>query len=114
MVRFASLISVLAAACGGSSIAVTELDQALQQARCERLVRCKLFRDESACLAFTRVAPDVSVRAAVAAHKIAYDGGRAQQCVDATAARSCDLTAHDAHVAPAACTAMFTGEVADG
>jgi hypothetical protein len=114
MLRLGTLLSVLAAACGGSSIALSELDQALQQARCERLARCKLFPDEAACMAVSRVLPDTSVAAAIAAHKIRYDGERARQCVDATAAQSCDVTAHDSHLAPRACTAMFTGTVAGG
>jgi hypothetical protein len=114
MLRFGALLGVLATACGGSSIALSDLDQALQQARCERLARCKLFSDEAACSTVSRALPDVSVGSAVAAHKMAYDGERAKQCVDATAAQSCDLTAHDVHIAPAACTDMFTGKVADG
>lgn len=114
MLRFGTLFSVLAMACGGSSIALSDLDQALQQARCERLARCKLFPDEASCSAVFRALPDASVAGAIAAHKVRYDGARARQCVDATAAQSCDLTAHDAHIAPAACTEMFTGTVAGG
>jgi hypothetical protein len=105
---------VLAAACGGSSIAQSELDQALQQARCERLARCAVFPDEAACLAVFRALPDTSVAAAIAAHKARYDGERARLCVDATAAQSCDVTAHDAHVAPAACAEVVTGALAGG
>jgi hypothetical protein len=114
MLRFGTLIGVLAAACGGSSIAFSELDQALQQARCERLARCKLFPDEAACMAFFRIVLDASLTGAMAAHKVNYDGERAKQCVDATATKSCDLTAHDAHFEPAACSKMFTGTVAGG
>jgi hypothetical protein len=51
---------------------------------------------------------------ALAAHKLDYDGERAKQCVDATAKQSCDLTAHDSHVAPTACAQMFAGKVAGG
>jgi hypothetical protein len=114
MLRFGALFSVLAMACGGSSIALSDLDQALQQARCERQARCKLFSDEAACMAVFRALPDASVAGAIAAHKARYDGERARQCVDATAAQSCDLTAHDSHIAPAACTEMFTGTLAGG
>jgi hypothetical protein len=114
MLRLGTLVSVLAMACGGSSIAYSDLDQALQQARCERLARCKVFSDEAACAAVFRTLPDLSVAGAIAAHKIAYDGERAQRCVDATAQQSCDVTAPDSHIAPAACTEMFTGKVTDG
>ena len=59
-------------------------------------------------------APDPSVGAAIAAHKVDYDGERARQCVDAIANQSCDVTADDAHLSPIACSEMLTGHVAGG
>ena len=93
---------------------MSDLDQDIQQARCERLARCKLFPDEASCNAFFRVTPDPSVAAAVAAHKIVYDAERAKQCVDALASQSCDLTARDSHLPPKACGQMLTGRVTGG
>lgn len=115
MQRLGTLLVIAAMACGRpSSVAYSELDQEMQQARCGRLVRCKLFPDEASCHAYSRATSDPSVSAAIAAHKIDYDGERARQCVDAIASQSCDLTAHDAHIPPSACSEMFTGRVADG
>lgn len=103
-------------ACSHSSpIALSDLDKEIQQARCEHLARCKLVPDEASCLATTRPAPpNPSVSSAVAANKITYDGELARQCVDAMASQSCDVTAHDEHVAPDACSKMLVGHVADG
>jgi len=115
MLRFSAVFSVLTMACSsGPTVAFSDLAQALQTARCERLARCGEFPDEASCLAYFRVIPDVSVAGALAAHKLAYDGGRAKQCVDATARQSCDLTAHDSRTLAAVCEAMFTGAVAGG
>jgi len=114
MLRFGALLSIAVVACNRPSIAFSDLDQEMQQARCERLARCKLFPDEASCHTFSRMVTDPSVGAAIAAHKIEYSGEFARQCVDATANQSCDLTAHDSHIPPSACSAMFTGRVADG
>jgi hypothetical protein len=114
MWRLGALVSIVAMACGGSSIAFSDLDQALQQARCERAARCGLFPDEASCMAYVHPDPNPGVGAAITAHKLRYDGERARQCVDATAQQSCDLTAHDSHLAPSACAEMYTGTVADG
>ena len=113
MLRFFAVLAVTAVACS-RSIALSDLDQEMQQARCEHLVRCKLVPDEASCLAFTQPPPDPSLAAAVAAHKVTYDGELARQCVDAIAAQGCDVTARDAHISPAACSAMLSGHVADG
>jgi hypothetical protein len=50
------------------------------------------------------VVPDLSLAAAVAANKVAYNGELAKQCADATAKQSCDITARDSHVEPVTCT----------
>lgn len=114
MLRFCAVLSIAAMACGRSLIALSDLDQEMEQARCEHLVRCKLFPDEASCHALMRPSPDPSVSAAVAAHKITYDGDIGRQCVDAMANQSCDVTAHDAHTPPAVCSRMLVGQVADG
>src|SRR5258705_13372673 len=114
MLRFGALLSIATMACSGPSIALSDLAQEMQQARCERLARCKLFPDEASCLMFFRVVSDPSVAAGVAAHKIDYNGERAKLCVDAIAKQSCDLTARDSHIVPKACDEMMTGRVAGG
>jgi hypothetical protein len=114
MLRVIALIAVLLAACSGSSVALEDLAQELRRARCERLARCQVFPDEGACLAYFRAVGDASVAAGVATEKIAYDGERAKQCVDATAAQSCDLTTSEARAGIAACADMLVGKVADG
>jgi len=114
MLRLSAILSIAVIACSEPSTALSDLDQAMENAHCDHLVRCKLIRDESSCHALVRPTPDPSVAAGVAAHKITYDGGRARQCLEAIANQSCDITAHDAHVEPAACGEMLSGRVADG
>ena len=114
MLRFCAVLSIAAVACSRPSIALSDLDREIQQARCEHLVRCQLLPDEALCLATTRPTPNPSLSAAVAAHKITYDGEQARACVDATANQGCDLAAHDAHIPAAACSQMLRGHVADG
>jgi hypothetical protein len=114
MLRFGALLSVAVMACSGSSIAYSDLDQELQQARCARFARCGLSPSEASCMASARIIPDASLAGAITAHKVDYDGQRAKQCVDAIAKQSCDLTAHDAHFEPEACAEMFTGKVTGG
>ena len=113
MLRTVALLSVVAA-CGGGSIAFSELGRELQRARCEHLARCGQFPDEASCLRLFRIVPDRSLAGAIAAHKVGYSGERARACADATAQLGCDLTAHDAHIAPAPCSEMFTGTLAGG
>jgi hypothetical protein len=114
MLRLCAVLIFTAMACSRPAIALSDLDQEMQQARCEHLVRCKLLPDQASCLAFAPPPSDPSVPAAVAAHKITYDGELARQCVDAKASQACDVTAHDAHIPAAACGEMLVGHVADG
>ena len=110
------LLVVAASACGGGggSIAYEDLDQQLQQARCQRLVRCGLFNDQASCLGYFWVLPNPGLAAAIAGHKVDYDGELARQCVDATAARSCDDTAPDVRRPSDACSRMFGGTLEGG
>lgn len=115
MLRSRALLLVLVMACEHpASIAQVDLDAELQQARCAHLARCKMVSDEASCMALLRVVPDPSVAAAIAAHKIDYDGERARACVAATAAQSCDVTSREARIPPIACVEMYRGRVADG
>lgn len=116
MVRFGSLVGVLAlAACSsGSSVAFEDLPQAIKEARCEQRVRCGVYTDKDYCLSVSYADPDPSTPAALAADKLSYDPGRGADCVDAIKNLSCDTTTTDAHVTPPACYDMYTGKVADG
>jgi hypothetical protein len=115
MVRLSIVLSIVAIACGGGpSIALADLQRELQLARCQRLARCGVFRDDGSCMRFSRIVSDPSLAAAIAAGAALYDGERAKQCVDATAAQSCDLTTRDSHIAPKACAETFVGTLAGG
>jgi hypothetical protein len=114
VLRARAIVAVVAAACSGPVIRFEDLAQELQRARCEQRARCGLFPDAAACARYARVVPDPSLAAAIAAHKVAYDGERASQCVDALARQGCDLTTRDAHSGPAACAEMFAGTLAGG
>jgi len=125
MLRFGALLTVTALACSGPSIAYSDLNQELQQARCERFARCGLFPSEASCMTFFRIPPpDASVAGAIAAHKADYDGAYAKQCVDATARQSCDgadfelehfdVNTRSSDFEPKACGEIFTGKVAGG
>ena len=108
------LALTVAAACGSSSIRIEDLDRAVQDAKCERLVRCGLFASDAACDAYFRGPPPSSYGPAVMAGKLAFDGERARQCEDALAQQSCDLTSRAVRAVPEACLEMFRGKVADG
>src|SRR5262249_8997849 len=75
---------------------------------------CSLFPDVASCLSYARLAPDVSIPAAVNAGKASYDGARAHDCVEKTAQRSCDLTTGDLRAQLTSCGAVFTGLVDGG
>lgn len=112
--QIGAVVVLAAAACGAPSIALDQLDQEIQAARCERLVRCGLFADDASCLAYFWVLSDPSLHGAVAVHKVGYDGAVAKRCVEALAAQSCDRTAPDARTDPGVCAGMFSGTLAGG
>jgi hypothetical protein len=112
--RYGLAVLTVVAACSGPAIRFEELEREMQRARCEQQARCGLFPDEASCARLFRVVPDASLAGAIAAGKVGYDGERAKECVDALARLSCDVTARDAHLGPAACAEMFTGTLAGG
>jgi hypothetical protein len=98
-------------ACGDNRIGIPfdQLDDALDQARCERLVRCGMFTDAAACDGYFRKRPDRDLAAAVKGGLVTYSGPAAEDCVAALAAQSCDTSSRDARTTPPACKAMFHG-----
>jgi len=109
--RFGALLGLLTMACGGGgpSIDYADLDQALQQARCERAARCQLFPSEESCMTYSRIRPNPSLGAAIEAGAVRYDGQAAKRCIDETAKQSCDLTTDDAHLGLKSCAEMYRG-----
>lgn len=114
--RFA-VIAVLFAACGsdgGGGISVDDFQDQRLAAECERLVRCGLFTTEDACKGFVIDSFDLDVKGGVDAKRVKYDGAKAEDCLVALAAQSCDQTTKDLRVVPPACAAVITGTIADG
>lgn len=108
-------LNILGSACGSSpSLAFADFDRELQSARCTRLARCKLFPDEASCESYVRLATDVSIAAAIDAHKIDYDGANAHECIQQVAQQSCDLSALDGRSPPAPCAGVFAGKLQGG
>jgi hypothetical protein len=109
-----AVVEVVGSACGSRSIRLEDLDAAALEARCTRLVHCGLFVSTGECDGHFRDPPASSYGPARAGAKLDFDGEAARECQDALAAQGCDLTSRDVRVAPAACSNMFRGRVADG
>lgn len=117
MHRLGALALALAAtACAVPSIDYADLDRALAVAKCERLVACGVFSSLDECARITPTRPDLEAdtASAIAAGKIEYHGDYARQCVDASAALTCDATTHAARAQPQACAFMYEGKLAAG
>ena len=108
-------VAVLATGCGDNipTVAFEDVATARREAECERLVRCGLFADTDTCTAYFRAPFDRGLRAAVQAGRVRYDAADAHACDAGLAAMSCDQTAADVRAAVVACTAVFTGTLAD-
>jgi hypothetical protein len=122
------ILCVLVAACGGDgdSIAFADYPEKAREALCSYLVRCGNIESAEACakanlanlaansgLAFDfRFPPGLAE--AVAMGKVEFDGADAQACLDASAARSCDLTSQSSRISPRACATLVRGKLHDG
>lgn len=106
MWRAALLAAVVACSHGltPDSVASAELD-----ARCTHEVKCGLFTDHAACMAFFAQAADPSPGAAVDAHRTKFDASAASTCVAAIENASCDASARDTRLPPDACNQVFVG-----
>jgi hypothetical protein len=112
----AALGAVMTFGCGGGgSVAVDNLADAVANSACDRLVRCGAVADHATCVALYRtLVNEDNLIAGVKAGMIKYDGGKAQECLDALAGASCDPSAQDERVEPPACKDAIKGTVADG
>lgn len=113
----ATLALIAPVACSSSpahTIALADFADGLQSAQCERLARCGMFPDPASCEAYFRVTQDVSVAGAVASGKVKYDGAAASDCVDQSAAQSCDLSTAAGRTAPGACGRTLAGTLGGG
>jgi hypothetical protein len=108
MRKLASLVFLVLAACGGGggSVALEDFADKLADASCELLVKCGEARDVAACRAANTGLDthlSASLGAAVKAGRAKFDGGAAQDCLDALGARSCDVTSQSNRELPASC-----------
>jgi hypothetical protein len=103
--------------CSSSASAVPYADfyQEERAAACQQLVHCGQAKDQDSCLA-TNIdlghgsATEIS---AVASGRTKYDADAARKCVDALAARSCDITDPANRTLPADCLNVLQGTVGD-
>jgi hypothetical protein len=106
------VLLVLLASCGG--IAYEDYEAETRDATCDYRVRCKALANASDCHAhLDELAIDSpSLPAAIAEGTVRYDEDAAQQCVDALASLSCDVTEQTG--ALAACDDVYEGTRDDG
>lgn len=101
-------VAVASGACG-HGLTPDGLAAAEQDARCTHLVKCGLFTDHAACMAFFPVRDDPSPGAAVKAHRARFDEAAASACISALATASCDASAKDTRTTPAVCGKVLVG-----
>ncbi len=110
---FHLLLAGALAACGGGGLDIGDLDEALVDALCDRGARCGAYTSEADCR--DSLAGNLTqIEQAVQSGRASYDADKAEACIDALRATSCDRTAEDNRVDAAACDGAFRGTVADG
>jgi hypothetical protein len=112
MRTLAIMTVVLCAACGTDSVALDDYPAAIRDAGCRYLAKCGLVEDLDTCRKINvGDSPHFSAsgRAAIDMGKTRYDGEHAQSCLDALAARSCDVTSESYRVLPDACREIIAG-----
>jgi hypothetical protein len=108
---------VLFGACGTDAVSLDDYPDAFHDAFCRHLVKCGDVERADTCkklnlgLDFRLSA---STTAAADMGKITYSGENAQKCLDAFAARSCDVTSQSGRVLPEACREIAIGTEHDG
>lgn len=102
--------------CGGGGVPVDELDTALVDALCKRLVRCGAVEDTNACSEALGELDTglIELQHAVAGGTIRYDADAMEECLAAFESASCDETAKDVRLEPEACAEAIRGTIADG
>lgn len=110
---------VLLAACGDNlpGLSLDDYAAATRDAMCAHAVACGEVADVATCRKTSLGNPghiSASLRAAVEAGTIVFDGASADACNEALASRSCDVTSQSSRVVPAACATVFVGTVDAG
>ncbi len=108
---------VLFAACGTDSVSLDNYPDAVHDAFCRYLVKCGDVENVETCKKLNlglNFRLSASATAAVDMGKTKYSGEDAQKCLDALAARSCDVTSQSNRVAPDACREIVVGTEHDG
>jgi len=108
---------VLFAACGTDSVSLDDYPAAVRDAACRHLVACGVVEDLATCRKINigvNIHVSASDRAAIDMGKTRYDGENAQACLDAIAARSCDVTSQSNRAIPDACREIVSGTQHEG
>jgi hypothetical protein len=111
----ASILLVMA--CGGDSVSLDAYPEALNDAVCDFLVKCGQAKDHAACRAANlgfENRLNASQLDAIQRGRAKYNSGKAQDCLDGIAGRSCDTTSQAYRELPAACAEAITGTLGDG
>ncbi len=101
------------AACGGSdTVSIDKFTDAVNEAHCQRLVRCGEMESVEQCRKLKVDRPsllNVNQREAVAQGKLRFSETRAESCISAFADQSCDTTSKSGRRTPSACGEIFSG-----
>ncbi|CAN5719228.1 hypothetical protein BH11MYX3_BH11MYX3_32890 [soil metagenome] len=109
---------VLVGCGGGDGVALDDVPDLFRSEYCQYLSRCHLVQSQSECEALNigiDLHIDASLRAAIDAGKVHYDGGKLSECYGHFGDQSCDRTSEGAR-APAsdACNEALAGTVGAG
>jgi hypothetical protein len=116
--RFAVLIALAVAACGGGSVDQKNLYSELYGALCANYAKCGVTTSKEACLAL--LGPTLGMTttdpyaAQIAAGTIKYDGSAARRCIDAYASADCNTTFFTTNTASAECAKVYAGTLKVG
>src|SRR4051812_4045508 len=115
--RHAIAVVVVLAACGTDALSIDDYPDAVRDARCSYLVRCGEVEDLATCRASNTGVGfqlSASLLAGVAMNKVKFESGDAQTCLDAFAARSCDVTSKSYRALPQECFHIASGTLHGG
>lgn len=109
---------VLVGCGGGSGIAIDDVPDAIRDEYCQYLARCHMVQSESECAGLNLGLDfhlDPSLRAAIDAGKVHYDGGKLGECYAQFGDQSCDRTSEAARALKSdACSDAIKGTVGAG
>ncbi len=105
------------AACGSSSISLSDLGDELNRRSCQGQVNCGAYPDLQTCLDAQSDPGGIDqLQVSVNAGRVKYDGDKAGECLDAlTSQMTCEsFVNYGESPTPEACNQVFTGTVAAG